>query len=180
MEALYLHEAVPGHHYQVSLAQEATKLPRFRRFGWDTAYGEGWALYAESLGSQLGLYADPYARFGALTLELERAARLVVDTGLHAKGWSRHKAVDYLRANTAIGDADINAEVDRYIALPGQALAYKVGELKILELRRRAQQKLGARFDIREFHEQVVGSGSLPLSVLENKIDRWIARRQRQ
>ncbi|HET7204722.1 MAG TPA: DUF885 domain-containing protein [Steroidobacteraceae bacterium] len=175
MEPTFVHEAVPGHHYQVAIAQETPNLPSFRRFGSNTAYDEGWALYAESLGPQLGLYADPYAQFGALTMELWRAARLVVDTGIHAKGWSRQRAVDYLRANTALGDADVQAEVDRYIAWPGQALAYKVGQLKILELRREAERRLGARFDVREFHEQVVGSGSLPLTVLESKIDHWLS-----
>jgi uncharacterized protein (DUF885 family) len=174
MEALYLHEALPGHHYLFSIAQEARDLPRFRRFAYDTAYGEGWALYAESLGRDLGLYTDGYSQFGALSAEMWRAVRLVVDTGMHAKGWTRERAIDYFRANTALGDADIKAEVERYIAWPGQALAYKVGELKILELRRRAQSKLGSRFDIRAFHEQVVGSGSLPLAVLEAKVDRWI------
>jgi uncharacterized protein (DUF885 family) len=176
MEAIYLHEAVPGHHYQNALAQEATGLPRFRRFGWDTAYGEGWALYAETLGSQLGLYQDPASRFGALTLELWRAARLVVDTGVHARRWTRAQALEYLRENTALGEADVEAEVDRYIAWPGQALAYKVGQLEIEKLRRDAEQALGARFDVRRFHEQVVGGGSLPLPVLEGKVDRWIAR----
>ena len=175
MEALYLHEALPGHHYQLSIAQEATDMPRFRRFAYDTAYGEGWALYAESLGRDLGLYTDAYAQFGALSAEMWRAVRLVVDTGMHAKGWTRQQAIDYFRANTALGAADIKAEVERYIAWPGQALAYKVGQLKILELRRRAQQQLGPRFDVREFHEQVLAGGSLPLDVLEAKIDRWIA-----
>jgi uncharacterized protein (DUF885 family) len=174
MEALYLHEAIPGHHYQGSIAQEATDMPRYRRFAYDTAYGEGWALYAESLGRDLGLYTDAYSEFGALSAEMWRAVRLVVDTGMHAKGWTRDQAIDYFRANTALGDADIRAEVERYIAWPGQALAYKVGQLKILELRRRAQAKLGPRFDIRAFHAQVVDSGSLPLAVLEKKIDRWI------
>lgn len=174
MEALYLHEAVPGHHYQISIAQEAADMPRYRRFAYDTACGEGWALYAESLGGDLGLYTDPYSQVGALSAEMWRAVRLVVDTGLHARGWTREQAIEYFRANTALGDADIKAEVERYIAWPGQALAYKVGQLKILELRQRAQAKLGPRFDIRAFHAQVVDSGSLPLAVLEKKIDRWI------
>jgi uncharacterized protein (DUF885 family) len=174
MEALYLHEAEPGHHLQGTIAQEATKLPRFRRFAYDTAYDEGWALYAESLGHDLGLYTDPYGAFGALSSEMWRAVRLVVDTGIHSKGWTREQALDYFRANTALGDADIAVEVDRYIAMPGQALAYKSGQLEILRLRQRAQQKLGLRFDIRAFHSQVLESGSLPLSVLEAKIDRWI------
>jgi len=178
MEALYLHEAVPGHHYQVALAYEATDQPRFRRFAWDTAYGEGWALYAESLGKDLGLYTDLYSVFGALTIEMWRAVQLVVDTGIHSKGWTREQAIDYFRANTAMGDADISAEVERCIAWPGQALAYKVGQLKILALRNRAQQELGPRFDIRAFHSQVVTGGSLPLSVLEARIDRWIASRK--
>jgi uncharacterized protein (DUF885 family) len=178
MEAVFLHEAIPGHFYQDALAQETPNLPSFRRFGGDEAYGEGWALYAESLGARLGLYQDPYAQFGALSLELWRAVRLVVDTGLHAQGWSRQRAVEYMQANTALGEADIQAEVNRYIAWPGQALAYKVGQLKILELRRRAEQRLGARFDLREFHEQVVGSGPVPLSVLEAKVERWIAARR--
>ncbi|NJD31901.1 MAG: DUF885 domain-containing protein [Gammaproteobacteria bacterium] len=175
MEALFLHEGVPGHHLQISVAQEAANLPRFRRFAWDTAYGEGWALYAESLGRDLGLYTDPYNAFGALSNEMWRAVRLVVDTGIHSKGWTREQAIDYFRANTALGDADIAAEVDRYIAWPGQALAYKVGQLEILKLRQRAQQKLGAQFDIRAFHSQILESGSLPLTVLDAKIDRWLA-----
>ncbi|MCX7052857.1 MAG: DUF885 domain-containing protein [Proteobacteria bacterium] len=181
MDALYLGEAVPGHLYQAAIARETPELPRFRRFGDDAAFVAGWALYAESLGAELGLYADPYSQFGALNVELWRAAALVVDTGLHAKGWSRQRASEYLRANTALGEADIAAEVDRYIACPGQALADKVGQLKILELRHRAEQRLGERFDVREFHDQVIGSGSLPLSVLETRIDRWIdTRRQRR
>jgi uncharacterized protein (DUF885 family) len=176
--ATYLNVAVPGHHYRAALAQETPNLPRFRRFGAAAAFAAGWALYAESLGGELGLYADPYSQFGALNSELWRAAALVVDTGLHAQGWSRQQASEYLRANTALGEADIAAEVDRYIACPGQALADKVGQIKILELRRRAEQRLGDRFDVREFHEQVVGSGSLPLSVLEARINRWIAARR--
>jgi uncharacterized protein (DUF885 family) len=178
MEALYLHEAVPGHHYQVSLAQEAEDLPRFRRFSADTAYVEGWASYAETLGRDLGLYTDSYSEFGALASEMSRAVRLAVDTGLHARGWTRAQAMDYFRANTALGEAEIAAEVDRSIAWPGQALGYKVGELKIQELRRRAEAALGPRFDVRAFHAEVVESGSLPLAVLEAKIDRWIAAQQ--
>lgn len=174
MESIYLHEAVPGHHYQVSLAQEATGLPRFRRFATDAAYVEGWARYAESLGRDLGLYTDAYSVFGSLSLEMWRAARLVVDTGLHAKSWSRSKAIEYLRTNTSLGEAEIAAEVDRCVASPGQALAYKVGELRMAELKRRAQARLGPRFDVRSFHSQIVESGSLPLAVLEKKIDRWI------
>jgi uncharacterized protein (DUF885 family) len=177
MDALYLSEAVPGRHYQTALAQETPNLPQFRRFGDDAAFVAGWALYAESLGSELGLYADPYSQFGALNSELWHAAALVIDTALHSKDWSRQRASEYLRANTALGEADIAAEVDRYIAHPGQALTDKVGQLKILELRRRAEQQLGERFDLREFHEQIVGSGSLPLSVLETKVNRWIESR---
>jgi uncharacterized protein (DUF885 family) len=176
MEALYLHEAEPGHHMQGAIAQEATGLPRFRRFAWDTAYGEGWALYAESLGHDLGLYTDPYSAFGALSSEMWRAVRLVVDTGIHSRGWTREQAIDYFRAHTALGETDIAVEVDRYIAWPGQALAYKVGQLEILRLRQRAQQQLGPRFDIRAFHSLLLESGSLPLPVLESKVDRWIGK----
>ena len=175
MEALYLHAAVPGHLHRISLAQEAEDLPRFRRFAWDTAFGEGWALYAVTLGVDLGLYTDPYGAFGALATEMGCAVRLVVDTGLHARGWTRAQAIDYFRANTPMGEADIAVQVDRHIARPGEAVACKVGELKIQELRRRAQAALGPRFDIRAFHAQVVESGSLPLAVLESRIDRWIA-----
>lgn len=178
MESLFLHEAVPGRHYQTSLAQENTELPRFRRFAGDAAFGAGWALYAESLGADLGLYTDQYGLFGSQVLEAWRAAMLVVDTGLHSRGWTRDRAIDYLRANTALGEADIVAEVERCIAAPAQALSDKLGQLGITELRRRAQAALGPRFDVRAFHEEVVGGGSLPLPVLEAKVDRWIAARQ--
>ena len=176
MQAIYLHEAVPGHHFQVSLAQEMDELPRFRRHAEFTAYDEGWGLYAESLGRELGLYDDPYSELGALMMEIWRAVRLVVDTGLHSQGWTREQAIDYMRANTSIGRADIVAEVERYIARPGQALAYKVGEIRIRALRREAERTLGARFDVREFHTQVLAGGSLPLPVLEEQIRRWLAR----
>jgi uncharacterized protein (DUF885 family) len=174
MQSIFLHEALPGHHMQIALQYELPNMPRFRRFGGDTAYVEGWGLYAESLGKELGQYSDPYDYFGALTAEAWRAARLVVDTGLHAKGWTREQAMDYLRDNTAIGESDVQAEVERYMAIPGQALAYKIGQLKIRELRTRAEQKLGSKFDIRDFHTHILKDGSLPLSVLEAKIDRWI------
>ena len=176
MQAIYLHEAVPGHHFQVSLAQEMDELPRFRRHAEFTAYDEGWGLYAESLGRELGLYDDPYSELGALMMEVWRAVRLVVDTGLHSQGWTREQAIDYMRANTSIGRADIVAEVERYIAQPGQALAYKVGEIRIRALRRESERTLGARFDVREFHTQVLAGGSLPLSVLEEQIRRWLGR----
>ena len=176
MQAIYLHEAVPGHHFQVSLAQEMDELPRFRRHAEFTAYDEGWGLYAESLGRELGLYDDPYSELGALMMEVWRAVRLVVDTGLHSQGWTREQAIDYMRANTSIGRADIVAEVERYIAQPGQALAYKVGEIRIRALRRESERTLGARFDVREFHTQVLAGGSLPLPVLEEQIRRWLAR----
>ena len=174
MHAIYLHEAVPGHHFQISLAQETEELPRFRRHAEFTAYDEGWGLYAESLGRPLGLYDDPYSELGALMMEIWRAVRLVVDTGLHSQGWTREQAIDYMRANTSLGRADIVAEVERYIARPGQALAYKVGEIRIRALRREAERALGARFDIREFHTQVLAGGSLPLPVLEAHTRRWL------
>jgi len=176
MESLFLHEAVPGHHFQIALQQENTALPRFRRFGLYTAYVEGWALYAEGLGRDLGLYEDPYQYFGKLQGELWRSIRLVVDTGLHAKGWTREQVLDYMYANAPTREERAVAEAERYMALPGQALAYKVGQLKLQELRERARQALGSRFDPRAFHEAVLSVGALPLDILEWHIDRWIAR----
>ncbi len=175
IETLYLHEAAPGHHFQISLAQENEALPNFMRFGGNTAFVEGWALYAETLWDELGVETDPYQRFGGLNDEMLRAMRLVVDTGIHAKGWSHDQAIKYMLDNSSMGRTDATAEVERYIAIPGQALAYKLGQLKILELRARAEQALGPKFDIRGFHAEVLGSGALPLTVLEAKIDRWIA-----
>jgi uncharacterized protein (DUF885 family) len=175
METLYLHEGAPGHHFQISLAQENEALPSFMRFGGGTAFVEGWALYAETLWDELGMQTDPYQRYGGLDDEMLRAMRLVVDTGLHAKGWTRDQAIKYMLDNSSMGKTDATSEVERYIAIPGQALAYKLGQLKILELRARAEKALGDRFDIREFHEQVLMTGALPLTVLESKIDRWIA-----
>jgi uncharacterized protein (DUF885 family) len=178
-ETLFLHEAIPGHHYQVSLAQENTALPAFQRFDGNTAYVEGWALYTESLGRELGMFTDPYQMYGHLNDEILRAMRLVVDTGIHAQGWSRDRAIEYMLDNSAMGRTDATAEVERYIAIPAQALAYKIGQLTIRRLRTRAERELGARFDVREFHAQVLMSGALPMAVLEAKIDDWIAARKR-
>lgn len=175
-EMLSVHEAAPGHHFQIALAQEQTHLPDFRRFDGPNAYVEGWGLYTESLGKDLGLYTDPYQYFGALTADMWRACRLVVDTGMHAKGWTREQAIDYMKQNLALSDTDIVAEVERYIAYHGQALSYKIGQLKLLELRARAKEKLGEKFDIRAFHRQVLIDGAMPLAILEAKIDRWIAQ----
>jgi len=175
MEAAYLFDAMPGQHMQASLALENSRWPRVRRIGDDGAFREGWALYAQSLGRDLGLYSDAYSLAGYLMTDLWMSARLVVDTGLHAKRWTREQAIEYLRANSGLTEAEIAADVDRSLAAPGQVLACKVGQLRILELRQRAQLKLGPRFDIREFHSQVVAGGSLPLPVLETKIDRWIS-----
>ena len=174
-EALFLHEAIPGHHYQISLTQENEDLPDFRKTLWYSAYGEGWALYTENLGKELGLYTDPYQYFGMLGMEMHRAIRLVVDTGIHAKGWSREKAIQYSLDNEAEGEASIISEIERYMANPGQALSYKIGQLKIRELRAKAKKELGDKFDIKEFHNQVLETGCIPLALLENKIDKWIA-----
>src|SRR5437899_1831205 len=178
MEALVLHEAVPGHHLQIALAQEQPDLPNFRKYGGYEAYGEGWALYAETLGHEMGFYKDPYSHFGALNYQMWRAVRLVVDTGIHALGWSRQQAIDYFKANSAKPEREIVVEIDRYIVSPGQALAYKIGQRKFLELRERAARELGARFDLRAFHDAVLAEGSLPLDVLEARIDGWIAQRK--
>ena len=175
MEALSLHEGNPGHHFQITLQREQKDLPKFRRFGGYTAYSEGWGLYAESLGPELGLYVDPYQYFGMLEGELFRAIRLVVDTGLHSKGWTREQVLDYIEENSATSEARRVSETERYIAIPGQALAYKIGQLKILELRSRAQRELGDRFDLRKFHTVILADGPLPLDVLEARVDRWIA-----
>ena len=175
---LYLHEGSPGHHFQVSLAQENTALPPFMRFGGNTAYVEGWALYAETLGYPMGLYKDPYQHFGTLSDEMLRAMRLVVDTGIHAKGWTREQAIQYMLDHSNMGKTDVTAEVERYIAIPGQATAYKIGSLTIQRLRRKAEAELGPKFDIREFHAQVLMTGALPLAILEQKIDRWIGAKK--
>lgn len=178
MEALVLHEAVPGHHLQISRAQELRSLTRFRRNASYTAYVEGWALYAESLGDKMGFYTDPYSKFGQLMYEMWRACRLVVDTGIHHFGWSRQQAIDYMREQTAKTEQDIAVEVDRYIVMPGQALAYKIGELNIRRLRERAEQELGPEFDIRSFHNAVLDNGALPLPMLEEQIKKWIYTRR--
>lgn len=174
-EDLFLHEAIPGHHYQISLQQENTSLPSFRKSLWYSSYGEGWALYSESLGEELGLYDDPYQYFGMLSAEMHRAIRLVVDTGLHTKGWSREKAIQYSLDNEAESEAGITSEIERYMANPGQALSYKIGQLKIRELRSNAEQKLGDKFDIKLFHEKVLESGCIPLQLLEEKINKWVS-----
>lgn len=177
-ESLFLHEAIPGHHFQIGIQQELRNVPAFRRFGSFTAYIEGWGLYAESLGKALGVYTDPYQYYGRLQAELWRAVRLVVDTGLHSKSWTREQVIDYMLANAGTTETNAIAETERYIAIPGQALAYKIGELAILAQRSKAEKALGAKFDIREFHTEVLRDGAVPLDVLEAKIDRWIAAKQ--
>jgi len=173
-EDLFLHEAIPGHHYQISLQQENEKLPDFRKFLWFGAYGEGWALYTESLGNELGLYKDPYQYFGMLGNEMHRSIRLVVDTGIHSKGWTREQAIKYSLDNEAESEASITAEIERYMAIPGQALSYKTGQMKIKELRKNAEKKKKKKFDIKEFHKQILESGVMPLALLDEKINNWI------
>jgi uncharacterized protein (DUF885 family) len=180
MEALTIHEAVPGHHLQISIAQELPDVPEFRRFGGYTAFIEGWGLYTESLGPELGMYKDPYSKFGQLTYEMWRAVRLVVDTGMHAKGWSRQQAIDYFKENAGKTEHDIVVEIDRYINSPGQALAYKIGELKFKELRAYATKELGDKFDIRKFHDTVLGAGALPLSIVDSRVRAWVADEKRK
>ena len=177
-EDLYLHEAIPGHHFQIATQIELKDLPAFRRWSIQSAFAEGWGLYAESLGKDLGVYTDPYSYFGYLQNELWRAIRLVTDTGLHSKGWTRDQVISYMKENSAVSDTTAVAEAERYIAWPGQALAYKIGELKIKELRAKAEKELGGKFDVREFHAEVLKDGAVPLAVLEQKIDRWIASKK--
>ena len=177
-EALFLHEAIPGHHFQIGIQQELDELPMFRRFGGYTAFSEGWALYAESLGKELGMYTDPYMYYGKLQAELWRAIRLVTDTGIHQEGWTREQVLEYMYANSDAAETRAVSEAERFIAIPSQALAYKIGQLKIQELRDRAEAALGEDFDIKEFHAQVIGQGALPLDLLEARVDAWIARRR--
>ncbi|MFQ5675270.1 MAG: DUF885 family protein, partial [bacterium] len=177
LEALTFHEAVPGHHLQNALARELQGLPNFRRFSYISAFGEGWGLYCERLGKEAGFYKDPYSEFGRLTYEMWRACRLVVDTGMHAMGWTRQQAMDYMASNTALSLHNVKTETDRYISWPGQALAYKIGELKIRQLRKKAEAALGENFDIREFHDLVLSNGSIPLTTLEGLVQDYIDQR---
>ena len=180
MEVLSVHEAVPGHHLQIALQMELEEMPEFRKYIDFTAFTEGWGLYSESLGYAMGLYRDPYSRFGALTYDMWRAVRLVVDTGMHYKGWTRQQAIDFFMDNAAKTEQDIVNEIDRYISWPGQALGYKIGQLKMLELRRKSEMALGDDFDIRAFHDELLGGGALPLEVLETRMNRWLAEQLRQ
>ena len=177
MAVLAIHEAVPGHHLQIALANELENVPKFRKHSGHTAFVEGWGLYSESLGDEMGIYDDPYSKFGQLTYEMWRACRLVVDTGIHVFGWDRQRAIDFMAKNTAKTMFDIENEIDRYISWPGQALAYKIGELKIKEIRKNAEQILGDDFDIREFHDKILESGSLPLDILENKMMDYVKQK---
>lgn len=177
MESLFLHEAIPGHHFQIMIQRENEELPDFRRYGGFTVFSEGWGLYAESLGKEIGVFTDPYQYFGGLNAELWRSIRLVVDTGIHAKGWTRQQVLDYMYANSAVVEARAVAEAERFMAIPGQALAYKVGQLKIREIRTRAEARLGDKFDVKAFHTEVLKDGAMPLSMLEAKIDRWAEAR---
>ncbi|MGH7454409.1 MAG: DUF885 domain-containing protein, partial [bacterium] len=178
LESLTLHEAVPGHHLQTALARELEGLPNFRRFLYLSAFGEGWGLYSERLGLEAGFYTNPYSNFGRLTYEMWRACRLVVDTGIHAKGWTREEAMDFLASNTALSLHEVRTETDRYISWPGQALAYKIGELKIRELRRKAEETLGENFDVREFHDVVLRNGAVPLTILESEVQTYIQEKR--
>src|SRR5262245_52192294 len=179
MESTAYHEGVPGHHLQISIAQELPALPKYRQQLHFTAYTEGWALYSERLGKEVGFYTNPYNDYGRLNDEMLRAIRLVVDTGLHSKKWTRDQVVQFFRDHSAIAEVEIQSETDRYIVWPGQALAYKIGQLKILELREKAQKALGPKFDIRAFHDEVLGAGALPMGLLEKRIEDWIARTSR-
>jgi uncharacterized protein (DUF885 family) len=176
LPALTLHEAVPGHHHQTTIARELEELPDFRKELYFSAFGEGWGLYSETLGIEMGIYENSYEHFGRLSYEMWRACRLVIDTGIHAQGWTRQQALDYLSDNTSLSAANVRAEVDRYISWPGQALAYKLGEMKILELRQRVEANLGEAFDIRSFHDAVLGQGALPLDILDTVIESYIGQ----
>jgi uncharacterized protein (DUF885 family) len=176
MESLFLHEAIPGHHYQTSLQQENENLPKFRRFSWYGAFGEGWALYSESLGKELGLYTDPYQYMGALGDEIHRAVRLVVDVGLHTKGMTREEAIKYMTDNMSMSDEAATAEIERYMAIPAQALSYKIGSIKIWELRNKYSQQLGEKFNLADFHDELLKDGVMPLDIAERKMDAWANR----
>jgi uncharacterized protein (DUF885 family) len=179
VEAVAYHEGIPGHHLQISIGQELTGLPEFRKQAYYTAYTEGWALYSERLGKEIGFYQDPYSDYGRLEADIWRAIRLVVDTGVHSQHWTRQQMIDYFHAHTAMDDTNIQAEVDRYIGWPGQALGYKMGQLKILELRQRAETALGPKFDIKAFHDEVLDSGALPMDVLDQRVNDWIAAQKK-